>query len=718
MAKVDILVPGLVVLVLVFVGYAASSHIHPSSFPVGILEPVPAIQQRSEWNRFTILVWQWQNDVRRDLELYQQAGLHGFHIDYGSGEEALVDFSLKDKFPYYVDHAAGKGILYLSQSLRPQVTGKRSLLIRPRSLADPAVINELHDQLKANVATMKKGLVYAYAFDDEISLGSFNSPAEVDVHPLSVAWYRQWLAERYGTVALLNASWGTSYESFDQVQPAGFEDVRNLASAPPLSSWNLSRWMEWRHFMDYQLAQVVGELTRFTNKLDPAIPAGFVGGQQPSAYGGYDYALLSRAVQWMEGDDEILRSFWNDPRRPRLKTYFLSGSIKKDTWTLWRRLAHGDQATIVWPEGWFKNNPQGGKRELADEIRNLAPVFKEVQGPVSDFIVNSETRLDTDPIGIYYSHPSIRAGWAMDSITHGSTWPKRSSSLDDENLSSGRLRLSWCRLLEDLGYQYDFISYLDVQEKRIDLSKRFKVIIFPQTVCLSEVEAEMLRNFVKAGGFLIADELTGMLSETGRGRKQGVLDDLFGIARNESKGYLDGKGLTEVDAEYGGEPYPRRLHAYDGSLRQGSMVIFERGSKALVHKATGAGRTLYLNLTPLAYEFFPYRSGEVGRQWRETIGKELVEAGLKPRVIVESENAQVPWLEVLLWRNGDRYCMALLKNAEADIDGQPFEIKVRLELPAADFQNLRTGKKFGNTSSFTDLFDPSEANFYSFRIER
>jgi hypothetical protein len=41
--------------------------------------------------------------------------------------------------------------------------------------------------------------------------------------------------------------------------------------------------------------------------------------------------------------------------------------------------------------------------------------------------------------------------------------------------------VSWCKILEDLGYQYDFISYLDVQEGRIDLSKRFKVIILPQT---------------------------------------------------------------------------------------------------------------------------------------------------------------------------------------------------------------------------------------------
>ena len=168
------------------------------------IDPVPYIRQRPEWKRFTILVWQYQTDVIHDRSLYEQAGLRGFHIDRGEGKQELVRFSVENQFPYYVDHAAGKGILYLSAALRPQVTGKHSLLMRPRSLADPKVIAELKNHLKKNISVAKKGLVYAYAFDDEISLGSFNSPAEVDEHTLYIAWYRKWLTERYGTIQKLN----------------------------------------------------------------------------------------------------------------------------------------------------------------------------------------------------------------------------------------------------------------------------------------------------------------------------------------------------------------------------------------------------------------------------------------------------------------------------------------------------------------------------------
>jgi hypothetical protein len=574
---------------------AADKSFAAGTYPVGTLEAVPVIRQRPEWKRFIILVWQWQNDVRQDGRLYDLAGLHGFHIDWGATKDDLVRLSSRRQFPYYVDHAAGKGILHLTDDLRWSVIEKESLLVRPYSLADPKTIETLKALLRVNVGTTKKGLVYAYAFDDEISLGSFNNPAEVDIHPLSLAWYRRWLSHRYGTIQKLNNTWDTRYASFEEVEPSGFEDVRKSTVDSSFSKWNLSRWMEWRHFMDYQFAQVLADLTRYTNRLDPSTPAGFVGAQQPSAYGGYDYAFLCRAVQWMEayddgGTNEILRSFWNRPRRIHAQTYGAFAGYRRNVWLLWYRLAHGNQLNIAWPEGWMLNN-SSGERVLSPKIKQLATTFREVQGAAGEFIVDPNSYLEADPIGLYYSHPSIRIGWAMDSATHGANWPKRSSGLDSENLSSGRLRVSWCKLLEDLGYQYDFISYLDVTEGRIDLSRRFKVIILPQIICLSDREVSALNAFVNSGGTLIADTVCGLLTETGRGRTTGALDDLYGIMRDESKGYLDGRGITEIDGEYASKPFPERLRAYQGALRYRSMVVFERGTRAASGSAGGAAET-------------------------------------------------------------------------------------------------------------------------------
>jgi hypothetical protein len=673
-------------------------------FPVGPLEPVPVVRQRPEWNRFVILVWQWQNDVRRDLALYEAVGLHGFHIDRGAGAEELVRFSREQALPYYVDHAAGKGILYLTHGNRSVVTGQSQLLVRPFSLADPATVRALMDQLRANVGTTRHGLVYAYAFDDEISLGSFNTPAEVDVHPCSLAWYRQWLAARYQTIARLNLAWGTAYSTFDAVQPVSFEAVRT-GMIPPIAAWNLSPWLEWRHFMDYQFAQVLADLTRFTNTLDPTTPAGFVGGQPPSGYGGYDYALLARAVQWMEGEDDLLRAFWNRLRRPRVSTFTLGASVAESTWRLWHRLAHGNQATIAWPEGWFRDNPATGQREVHPQLVSLAPVIREIQGAASEFLVDPTTFLESDPIGIYYSQPSIRVSWAMDALTHGGRWAKRSASIDDENLTSEHLRRSWGTLLRDLGYQYDYVSYLDVQEGRLDLSARFKVIILPQVLALSATEAVALRRFVEDGGTLIADSLCGLLTETGRGRSVGALDKLFGVSRDERQGYLNGRTLTEIDGEWAAEPLPRRLHAYNGALRKGALVVYERGTRV----QAGTPRARYLNLTPAAYWYPTYRHSVVGAEWRALVDGLLHDAGLRPRVQVEGAFG----VEALLWRNGAQYGLVLIDNTE-NHSGPAREITIRLNPPGRSVRNLRTNRTFGEVSTFTDTFVPSEANLYTF----
>ena len=93
--------------------------------------------------------------------------------------------------------------------------------------------------------------------------------------------------------------------------------------------------------------------------IDPNTPAGFVGAQGPGPWGGFDYAKLSRAVQWTEdydfhGSNEILRSFWNDERRPIMKTFFSTKDPKLDSWFLWYYMLHGNQAVIAWPEGWFR----------------------------------------------------------------------------------------------------------------------------------------------------------------------------------------------------------------------------------------------------------------------------------------------------------------------------------------------------------------------------
>jgi hypothetical protein len=200
---------------------------------------------------------------------------------------------------------------------------------------------------------------------------------------------------------------------------------------------------------------------------------------------------------------------------------------------------------------------------------------------------------------------------------------------------------------------------------------------------------------------------------------------------------LNGRGITEVNGEYFARPFPERLRAYDGTLQYHSMIVYERGTRAasgaagagaggadvLVRRRVGQGRTLYLNLTPLAYAYFPFRSGQIGVAWREVLGTALADAGLRARVeIYRSSGERVPWMESLLWRNANRYCLAMLKNpgdaAEpmSLIAQEPGEITVQLQLRVRGIRNVRTGKMLGYVSVFTDRFTPWEANLYEFAL--
>jgi hypothetical protein len=173
---------------------------------MGSLARVPSIPARPEWNRFKILIWQYKTSVLNDFHFYQKVGLGGFHTDRGAGKENLVEFSLKEQFPYYVDHAADKGFLHLKEPDVQAVTGKYGLTIRPYSLADPDTLKQIKGHLDCNVKATRKGLFLAYAFDDEISLGSYVIPCDVDSHPLSLIWFRNWLRNKYHTIYSLNRS--------------------------------------------------------------------------------------------------------------------------------------------------------------------------------------------------------------------------------------------------------------------------------------------------------------------------------------------------------------------------------------------------------------------------------------------------------------------------------------------------------------------------------
>ncbi len=572
--------------------------------------------------------------------------------------------------PYYVDHAAGKGILHLTERTGVgQLPADGGLAARPQSLVDSAVWDRLTQQLQANLAVVRNGPMVAVALDDEVSLGVFNSPLEVDGSPKSVALYREWLRLQYGSIERLNAQWKTSHRAFAQVNPVPFGEVRERHRAAPLLTWNLAPWMDWRSYMDSQFADVLTRLTGHSNQLAPAVPAGIVGGQQPAAYGGFDYEKLRSSLQWIEsydigGTNEILRSFWSYPEsRPRVQTFFSTGNARQDSWFLWYYLLHGNRAVIAWPDrngqSWF------GDKRLAPFIAENRATFREVQSDRIAPLFNARSRLDADPIAVLYSHPSVQASWATDVVPHGKTWPRRSSSLDNGCQTAGKNRVAWFKLLEDCGFQYDVVSDADLVRGVLQ-DKHIRVLILPRAMALSDDQCQAVWRFVRDGGTVIADYWVALLDQHGTGRATGGgLDTLFGVQRDESQGYFNGQTITEIDGEKYQRPLLERLPG-GNVLRHRHCMVVERGTRrvagqaaaavqgaeVVIQRPVGEGRAVYLNLSPVEYFANQVRLDRRGAAWRDLLTRLLADADLHPRARVFSHGAPVPMAELLFWQRG------------------------------------------------------------------
>lgn len=689
------------------------------------------------WPAYTALLWQYRTPppgeaLARALEA---SGFGGVHLDNGV-PEPLLAFAIERRLPYYVDHAAGKGDLYLKpaewQAFAKQYKQTRGLAARPNSLSDPATFERLRERLEANLSRARRGPVLAYAFDDEISTTSFTSPADVDWSPHAQVEFRKWLAITYGTLDELNDSWGTQYTAWEQAEPLPVDAVRGQHQQSP-ATWNLARWADHREFMDASFADLLARLTKVANELDPAHPAGFVGGQAPAAYGGYDYGRLAEAVQFMEAYDigatnEILRSLFGPARKPHVQTFFSWKDPILDRWFLWYYFAHGNRGLIAWPawgeQSWFAADGTPDPR-----IAALRPTLSELQGKFGHLL----SKADYGPaqVALYYSQPSIRISWFMDIEPHGSSWVNRSSSLNNDNASDIWNRWAWVKLLEDLQIPYEFVTERQVTAQGLD-SARYRAVILGRTLALSDAESTALRRFVDAGGALIADYLPGVFDEHGKARRSGALDDVFGVRRDLSAGVLHGRTLAEVNGERYQQPLADRL-AYDGAWRWQDDVLYERGLRAEGGTADGQaggaavmvrqGAATYLNLTPLPY--IVARHDATGQRWRERVGDLLRAAGVRPVGAVRVDGRPAVGVELLRWTTPSGVVYAVVANPlrQASVDGpgrmaallsdQPQPLRIEFGRTVHGLRNLRTGQAFGDRDVLTDTWVSCEANLYA-----
>jgi hypothetical protein len=284
---------------------------------------------------------------------------------------------------------------------------------------------------------------------------------------------REWLKERYTTLAALNRQWGTNFPSWDRVVP----DTTN--EAMKRSDDNFSSWSDHKEWMDVAFARALRMGADAINAVDPEAYVS-IGGAQMPGWGGYDYYRLTSALSALEPYDignnvEIIRSL--NPAVAMVTTAFAKGPWEKHR--VWYELLHGSRGLILWDdkaEYVSKGDLSVGKR--GQQARSY---YNEIRSGPGALLINSTRQ--SDPVAIHYSQPSMRIEWMLAQRPKGDAWVNRNASTERLDSEFLRLRESWCRLIEDLGLQYNFVAYGQLEDGEL-LKRGYRVLILPRsTAC-------------------------------------------------------------------------------------------------------------------------------------------------------------------------------------------------------------------------------------------
>jgi len=521
---------------------------------------------------------------------------------------------------------------------------------------DPAArASAMEGMRRAVRAQMRfKPLFYA---TDEAGVANLVEAWDFCYDPRTLAEMRKWLLAEYGSLAAINRQWGTDFATLRDVVPLTTDEMMKRGD------WNLSSWADHRTFMNITFAEAVKEGSDAVKSVDPEAKAGLVGCQMPAAFGGYDYWLLSRAMDAVEpynigNNREIWRSF--APEKPAVTTGF--GARKMESWRLWYQALHGDLGVIIYDEQNRYLTADGAPTPLG---AGIAPTYKELTGGICKQLAHMQ-RVN-DPVAIHYSHPSITAHWMFERRPLGEAWVNKGSWHERRESDFLRLRAAVIYLLEDNTLQYRFVSYEQLEDGAFDKMDS-KVMILPQSVAMSKAECDAVRRFVTRGGTLIADCRTALMDEHCRMLEKGQLDELFGIERQDVK-FAPGppglryQGLTREVMRW---MHLAKVPAAEPGIKPvgGATALFKdaKGTPAVIVKSHGQGRTIYLNAVITDYHRWRMKPPE-GEDLREYVARLLREANVRPAYqVTTAEGEPAPGVEVHPWRCGDLRIIGVHRN--------------------------------------------------------
>lgn len=386
---------------------------------------------------------------------------------------------------------------------------------REPAVTDPVYQAQLVGQIRTTVQGFRPLHPTGYSLGDENYFGG-SAGNELCTAPASVAYFRNWLEKRYGTIAALNAAWHTEFADFAAVEPVLLAAARQQGNPAP--------WLDFRLAMEQSWTDIFALLAREIRSLDPGGIIGHEGSGSLSSFGGFDWWSMLRELDLFvpyperHSGGNLVRSFRNPGtmasywygaytfscggRRPSTMRYFPWYSLFQGFNSAWyfNTVGHANMAHEV---------------GFAADLRPL-PHFAATAAACAEI----KTGFDRLLLGSARAHDGIAIFYSPLAI-HANTFYNRPFSVEQEFHGMAEL-------LNDLGFQYDFVSSAQLTDGTF-AKGGYRLLILAMAEAMTAEEAAAVRAFHAAGGAVLADLPPAIEDQHGRPWSPQPLADLFGI---------------------------------------------------------------------------------------------------------------------------------------------------------------------------------------------
>jgi beta-galactosidase len=352
----------------------------------------------------------------------------------------------------------------------------------------------------------------------------------------TIARFRGWLQNKYGSIARLNEAWYRRFGDWTEVQPSRMSTILSYTD-----------YIDWKSFIVSKLGEDLGDRYASVKEVAPrtivtshaagvglfASPHHWEGqaddwtmAKQVDFYGTSFYpkhsAFVNRDVEWRAALLDFTRSFGYDEGRSGFWVGELQGgfgtiavnvspTVTPDdlriwTWSALSRGAKGINYYAWYPMSSGYESGGFGLNELDGTITERA----KIAGSIAQIVDrNQQLFLGARPpraeVAVVYNPLAHFVGGRQRATAYGGPQGEVVGIERDSLLGVHRALFS-------RNVPLDFVHISHLSSDRL---RQYKIVIFPYPVMLPEASAKVLREYVREGGALVAEARLAWNNERG-----------------------------------------------------------------------------------------------------------------------------------------------------------------------------------------------------------